>query len=450
MKLKNSYKNKFRNFNRRKKTFNFSFSLISLICIFSAYLIFFGVNDLISLSKNPILPSSYQNAYDLYDENLEKKVEEYRNIYSQEYSYINKEDFEDYAHPQPINVKIRVDRIYDLDEITQTFIASGTIEARWDNGAIQRFDIDDNNYKVHELAEKDVLANAQLSFFNAEDQIYEKVNLVNKSEANESEYQNFSKYKFKGRFLMDRDMRKFPFDSSFLRIRMNHELLAPDIWLLSDEDSVSIEPNFRLNAYVYKERKCYIDSKDENGEYLRNPLRYDCVYDEIQPLYSVDEDFQESAEVSDEFMNRWKKLDYQSSIVFETYIVRSISSSFFRYLLPLLFGIIVLTFNEYISNQFKEIRIATPPTILLTFIFMQSGFHSEIPQISYVTFLDRIYFLCYLLAVISMINAVLAGTKRNKMRRYFYKIFHMSLSVVLRKIYFFIAILGPFVAYFIP
>ena len=137
MKLKNSYKNKFRNFNRRKKTFNFSFSLISLICIFAAYIIFFGVNDLISLSKNPILPSSYQYAYDLYDENLENKVEEYRNIYSQEYSYINKEDFEDYAHPQPISVKIRVDRIYDLDEITQTFIASGTIEARWNNGAIQ-------------------------------------------------------------------------------------------------------------------------------------------------------------------------------------------------------------------------------------------------------------------------------------------------------------------------
>ena len=107
-------------------------------------------------------------------------------------------------------------------------------------------------------------------------------------------------------------------------------------------------------------------------------------------------------------------------------------------------------FNEFISNQFKEIGIATPPTILLTFIFMQSGFHSEIPQISYVTFLDRVYFLCYLLSVISMVNAVLAGTKRNKMRRYFYKIFHTPLSIVLRKIYFLIAIFGPFAAYFIP
>tara|TARA_B100000242_G_scaffold294037_1_gene274336 strand:+ start:1516 stop:2868 length:1353 start_codon:yes stop_codon:yes gene_type:complete len=450
MQFKNSYKNQFGNFYRRKKTFSFSFSLISLLLVFSLYIIFFAINDLTSLSNNPIEASSYQNAYDLYDENLEKKVDDYRTIYSKEYSYINKEDFEDYSHPEPVSVKMRVNRIYDLDEITQTFIASGTIEARWNDGAIQKFDIDDNSYNLHELAQKDVLASAQLSFFNAEDQIYEKVNLVNNPKVNGEGYQNFSKYKFKGRFLMDRNMRKFPFDSAFLRIRMTHELLAPDIWLRSDEDSLSIEPNYRLNAYVYKATKCYEDSKDENGEYFRNPTKYDCIYDEIQPLLTFAEDFQESSEVSDKFMDLWTELDYQPSILFRAYMERSISSSFFRYLLPLLFGIIVLTFNEFISNQFREIRIATPPTILLTFIFMQSGFHSEIPQISYVTFLDRVYFLCYLLAVISMINAVLAGTKRNKMRRYFYKIFHIPLSIVLRKIYFLIAIFGPFAAYFIP
>ena len=83
-----------------------------------------------------------------------------------------------------------------MDEITQTFIASGTIEARWDNGAIQKFDIDDNDYRIHELAEKDVLADAQLNFFNAEDQIYKKVNLVNNTEVNGEDIR-ISKYKFK-------------------------------------------------------------------------------------------------------------------------------------------------------------------------------------------------------------------------------------------------------------
>ena len=450
MQFKNSYKNDIENFNRRKKTFNFSLSLISLLCVFSLYILVFAVNDLISLSKNPIEASYYQSAYDLYDDNLEKKVEEYRDIYAKEYSYIDKEDFEKYNYPKPVSVKLRVNRVYDLDEITQTFIASGTIEARWDNGAIQKFDIDDNDYRIHELAEKDVLADAQLNFFNAEDQIYKKVNLVNDPEADGDSYNNFSKYKFKGRFRMDRDMRKFPFDTAYLRIRLRHELLAPDLWLMADRDSISLEPNYRLNAYVYKPEKCYEDVKDDNGKFLYNPVSYSCTYDEIEPLFSVGEEFKESSEVSDKFMDLWEELDYGPAILIRSKMVRSVSSSFFRYLLPLLFGIVVLTFNEFISNQFKEIRIATPPTILLTFIFMQSGFHSEIPQISYVTFLDRVYFLCYLLSVISMVNAVLAGTKRNKMRRYFYKIFHTPLSIVLRKIYFLIAIFGPVAAYLIP
>ena len=450
MQFKNSYKNDFENFSRRKKTFNFSLSLISLLCIFSLYILVFAINDLISLSNNPIEASYYQSAYDLYDDNLEEKVEEYRDTYSKEYSYIDKEDFEKYNYPEPVSVKLRVNRVYDLDEITQTFIASGTIEARWVNGAIQKFDIDDNDYRIHELAEKDVLADAQLNFFNAEDQFYKKVNLVNDPEADGDSYNNFSKYKFKGRFRMERDMRKFPFDSAYLRIRLRHQLLAPDLWLMADRDSISLEPNFRLNAYVYKPEKCYDDVKDDDGKFLYNPVSYSCTYDEIEPLFSVGEEFKESSEVSDKFMDLWQELDYGPAILIRSKVVRSVSSSFFRYLLPLLFGIVVLTFNEFISNQFKEIRIATPPTILLTFIFMQSGFHSEIPQISYVTFLDRVYFLCYLLSVISMVNAVLAGTKRNKMRRYFYKIFHTPLSIVLRKIYFLIAIFGPFAAYFIP
>ena len=451
MQFKNSYKNEFENLNRRKKTFNFSFSLIILLCFFSLYIIVFAVNDLVSLSKKPIEASYYESAYELYDEDLEKKVEEYRDIYTKEYSYINKEDFVKYDFPKPVSVKLRVNRVYDLDEITQTFIASGTIEARWDNGAIQKFDIDDNDFRIHELAEKDVLADAQLNFFNAEDQIYKRVNLVNNLPEDEREsFDNFSKYKFKGRFRLDRDMRKFPFDSAYLRIRLTHELLAPDLFLQADRDSILLEPNFRLNSYVYKPEKCYVDVEDDNGKLLYNPFSYSCIYDEIKPLFSIGNEFKELSEVSDKFMDLWQQLDYGPAILIRSKLVRSVSSSFFRYLLPLLFGILVLTFNEYISNQFKEIRIATPPTILLTFIFMQSGFHSEIPQISYVTFLDRVYFLCYLLAVISMVNAVLAGTKRNKMRRYFYKIFHIPLIIFLRKVYFLIAIFGPMAAYFIP
>lgn len=444
------FKNKLKILYRRKKTFNISFSLILLLLVFILYIFGFAINDLVSNYQEPIISSNFQHAYNLYDDNLEKKVQDYREVYVQEYPFINKEDFEKYEHPEPVSLKIRVNKVYNLDEITQTFIASGTIEALWDDSAIQRFDLNDNEDKIHQLAKKDVLADAELSFFNAEDQMYERINLVNKTNPSPDEYQNFSKYKFQGRFRFERDMRKFPFDSAYLTIRVTHKLLAPDIWLWADKDSILRDPQYRLNAYKYKAEKCYEESKNENGEISFNPISYSCVYDEIEPLQTVGEEFQTDSEVSDQFMELWSKLDYGPSILIRSKLIRSFSSSFFRYLLPLLFGVSILTFNEFISTQFREIRIATPPTILLTFIFMQNGFHSEIPQISYLTFLDRIYFLCYSLALISMINGVLAGTKRNKIRRYFYRVFNISLIMFLRKTFFLLAIFGPFILFIIP
>ena len=61
------------------------------------------------------------------------------------------------------------------------------------------------------------------------------------------------------RFRIDRNMRKFPFDSAYLRIRFTHNLLAPDIFLMSDEDSIMRDPQYRINSYNYVKEKCYID-----------------------------------------------------------------------------------------------------------------------------------------------------------------------------------------------
>ena len=142
-------------------------------------------------------------------------------------------------------------------------------------------------------------------------------------------------------------MRKFPFDSAYLRIRFTHNLLAPDIILVTDEDSVMRDPQYRINSYNYIEEECFIDVKDENGKLEYNPKQYSCVYDEIEPLATIGESFQSSGELSDKFMNAYEKLDFAPSVVIRGKISRSISSSFFRYMTPLLFGVLILTINNY-------------------------------------------------------------------------------------------------------
>ena len=132
-----------------------------------------------------------------------------------------------------------------------------------------------------------------------------------------------------------------------------------------------------------------------------------------------------------------KKIDYFPVSVMETYFVRSFSSSFW-YILPLLAGISVLILTENLSSKYQEIKVATPPTVLLTFIFMQNGYQNEIPQLSYVTYMDKLYFLSYMLAILQLTSALIFVDSRNKLNRLSNKflVFHLIKSLVLFLFYY--------------
>ena len=428
---------------RKKKIFNISTSFTLLIIFFISLIIYFGSHDLYTKRVQRVVTTHFEDVDNFYvQKELQEKVSQYRKNYSDQFGY-SLDKFENYKTPSPTQIKIRVNRIYDFDEITSSFLASGTIEASWDESAVQQFDSEKGQNLVHENSMNDILSEMQLSFYNAEDQYFKRVNLTKTLNKN-NQIQNYSKYKFKGRFRMDRDLRLFPFDSSYLAIRLTHNLKAPDIYLYPELESTMRDPLFRINAYYYVQEKCY----NLPPEY--DTKSYSCVYEEIEPLGSIDRRFQIMNGLNDDYMSAYQKLDYGPSIVIRGKIVRSVSSSFFRYLLPLIFGVLILTINNYINDKFIEIRIATPPTILLTFIFMQSGFHSEIPQISYVTFLDKIYLLCYFLASISMFSAVLCSTKRNKISKLIQKSSHINTNKLLNRTFIYSAIFGPIILYITP
>ena len=147
-------------------------------------------------------------------------------------------------------------------------------------------------------------------------------------------------------------------------------------------------------------------------------------------------------------MEAYEKLDYGTYTEIEGKIFRSPSSSFFRYLAPLLFGVLVLSIIEHLDERFSELRVATPPTILLTFIFMHSGYQSQIPQLSYITFMDKIFFLCYFLALISLISAVVSMNKHIILNRYLNKYMRIDFSKLLRFIFATSAIFIPFIMYY--
>ena len=97
-------------------------------------------------------------------------------------------------------------------------------------------------------SKKDVLSSSYLNFYDSEDQIYEKVSLDNSSDA------KTSLYKFSGRFRLDRDLRRFPFDNSKLRIELTSLLPATNIHFFLDTSGSMVLRTVENSYHLFRQR----------------------------------------------------------------------------------------------------------------------------------------------------------------------------------------------------
>jgi len=52
-----------------------------------------------------------------------------------------------------------------------------------------------------------------------------------------------------------------------------------------------------------------------------------------------------------------------------------------------------------LSSSFWDVRIAIPATAVLTLVFMQASYKATIPELPYLTFIDKIYVIAYLVCL---------------------------------------------------
>jgi hypothetical protein len=74
-------------------------------------------------------------------------------------------------------------------------------------------------------------------------------------------------------------------------------------------------------------------------------------------------------------------------------------SAFTQYLLPVLIILAFVLVSPSLPSSMGDVRLAIPATALLTLIFTQQTYRSEIPSLSYVTFMDWIYAFAYLVSM---------------------------------------------------
>ena len=444
----------YKKFLQRKKVYRISTSLIVFFTFIFGLLIIFSSIEYYNLQNYAVNRDSVntnEGRGKFYDDgSLEQKVDLYRKTLLKSSNRMKEDDFTEYRQPSPTYVTINVDSLFDFDEKTSSIYARGTIKAEWDDDSVQNFEGDPNDFLKLDLINRtrqDVLSTTELNFYDSENQIYKKIALNNKDK------NKVSLYSFSGRFKVEEDFRRFPFDQTSLRIILSSYLKVPDIYLWNLYTSDVYEDAYRHRAFFHIPVQCYADDwyvdsdKDENGEI---PKYWGCAYDEFRvsssTVNAVDKD--SNLYESTKFLNALEKLNFYPYSVLKIAFKRSASSSFFRYILPLLAGVSVLILTENLTNKYQEIKVATPPTVLLTFIFMQNGYQNEIPQLSYVTYMDKLYLLSYFLAVLQLANALVNIGTRNRINRISQKFFKISFTKISRLLFALSAIICPFILFF--
>ena len=311
----------------------------------------------------------------------------------------------------PVEISINVENMSRVNEVLSHIRIEGTINATWDK---QRSfsNINPGKFgKFTERAQDDFLKGSNLNFTSAEEQKFTKVGDVLESNSSRK-----STYKFEGNFPLIRDLRKFPFDKAIWEIELSHPLNAAIFYPEYKHIQKNNIPT-SVNAYQVKKMKC-LDSTENN--YCSSILiKNDNTINNARTFISV----------------------YGN-------LGRSPTASFHRFILPIVFGIIVLALVDQVNTQDKwDIKLTTPPTILLTFIFLQTGYHSQLEQISYLTYLDQVYLIGYLSCILMLINAII--NKGDWFKKKTSRIKRIKYTRNIRLTFLFINIALPFLLYFI-
>ena len=94
--------------------------------------------------------------------------------------------------------------------------------------------------------------------------------------------------------------------------------------------------------------------------------------------------------------------DY-SQLIFEVKYSTSSWLSFWKILVPLMIVVAMIAGATKLETAHYDVRLTLPVTVLLTLVFMQQTHDANLPQLPYLTFLDEVYVVSYILTLGSFV-----------------------------------------------
>ena len=257
-----------------------------------------------------------------------------------------------------MQVGIHADSIYELSLAQKNFFVDGRFWLVWPNN-VQEW-----------MQRQHVQPSAMVEFVNqVEDWNSEVVSDSNEPQqrADGSWYQSF---RFSGHFDVRKiDFRKYPFGSIELPIVLQ---VVPAHSVI-DGRPLFLEPERNQKGII---------SEDASLE------GYSLTAASLAPMvrtYRTDYGLQRIVRIS------------QVRCVFE--FRSGFWPGFIKYVLPIAVIVLVVLISPYLESSLGDVRLDIPSTALLSLVFLQQAYSTGVPQTPYLSYLDKLYAVAYLICV---------------------------------------------------
>ena len=105
--------------------------------------------------------------------------------------------------------------------------------------------------------------------------------------------------------------------------------------------------------------------------------------------------------------------DY-SQAVFEVAYGSSVWASFWKLLQPLMVVMVMVVLSSKLPGYLDDVRLGIPVTVLLTLVFLQQSYQSNVPNLPYLSFLDKVYVVCFVVTLFTFLLSLWVARRRHQ------------------------------------
>lgn len=281
--------------------------------------------------------------------------------------------------PYLVRIGVYANSTYDLDLSVPSFSSNGYIWMRWQQ-PLQDY-----------LHEHGVALNDRINLVNVLLSDADPVLMpVQDEPALLDDGTYYQLYKYVGRFYIDRaSFRRFP----FLTISLPIALEADDIDGSFDYSQFRFEPDIQnsgMGLYAGTGIIGWLSRGWSIAEYRHN-------YSTNFGLGGAEDDY--------------------SMVVYDITFGTSAWSAFWRLMLPLMVVMMMVLLVFKVRPDEQDARAGIPVTVLLTLVFLQQVYRDELPDLPFLTFLDQVYVIAYVVTLIAFVLLIWIGRRYSEVEK---------------------------------